>query len=209
MDDDTATGVTLGSRAEYSDLTARDLTVNQIVAWNMTHLRRAAALTQEELGELLGWSKAIVSAAERSWDGKRVRQFTVDDAAAIAQALGVPMTALFLPPEDDGDKKRYVLRLTEQDGRRLSMTDLMWLALTDNENESQVMNIYRNRLRAAVTTYLDQFWAEEVAGWLRQIDSDEVRADRAARLRSRRAALLDVAAELSDLADALEPPGKS
>lgn len=207
--DDTATGVTLGSRAEYSDLPARDLTVNQVVAWNMTHLRRAAALTQEELGELLGWSKAIVSAAERSWDGRRVRQFTVDDAAAIAQALGVPMTALFLPPEDDGDKKRYVLRLTEQDGHRLSMTDLMWLALTDSENESPVMNIYRNRLRATVTTYLDQFWAEEVASWLRQIDSDEVRADRAARLRSRRAALLDVAAELSDLADALEPPGKS
>ena len=207
--DDIAAGVTLGSRAEYSDLPARDLTANQIVAWNMTHFRRAAALTQEELGELLGWSKAIVSAAERSWDGKRIRQFTVDDVAAIAQALGVPMTALFIPPEDDGDKKRYVLRLTGQDEHRLSMTDLMWLALTDNENESPVMNVYRNRLRAAVTTYLDQFWAEEVAGWLRQVDSEEARADRAARLRSRRAALLDLAVELSDLADALEPPVES
>ena len=34
-------------------------------------------------------------------------------------------------------------------------------------------------------------------------------AARAARLRSRRAALLDVAAELADLAEALEPPGES
>ena len=207
--DDTATDATLGSRAEYATLPAQQVTVNQVVAWNMTHLRRAAALTQEELGELLGWSKAIVSAAERSWDGKRVRQFTVDDVAAIARALGVPMTALFLPPEDDGDHKRYVLRLAEQDGDCLNMTDLMWLALTDNESESAVMNIYRNRLRGAVTTYLDQFWAEEVAGWLRQIDSEEARADRAARLRSRRAALLDLAAELSDLADTLERPGES
>jgi len=174
----------------------------------MTHFRRAAALTQEELGELLGWSKAIVSAAERSWDGKRIRQFTVDDVAALARAFGIPLAALFLPPEDDGDKKRYVLRLTEKDAERLTMTDLTWLALTDNENESPVMNIYRNRLRGAVTTYLDEFWAEEVAGWLRQIDSDEARADRAARLRSRRAALLDLAAELADLADALEPDGE-
>jgi transcriptional regulator with XRE-family HTH domain len=207
--DDTATDATLGPRAEYAALPAQQVTVNQVVAWNMTHLRRAAALTQEELGELLGWSKAIVSAAERSWDGKRVRQFTVDDVAAIARALGIPMTALFLPPEDDGDNKRYMLRLAEQDGDCLNMTDLMWLALTDNESESAVMNIYRNRLRGAVTTYLDQFWAEEVAGWLRQIDSEEARADRAARLRSRRAALLDLAAELSDLADTLERPGES
>jgi len=206
--DETATDAALSSRAEYSDLPARDLTANQVVAWNMTHFRRAAALTQEELGELLGWSKAIVSAAERSWDGKRIRQFTVDDVAALARAFGVPLAALFLPPEDDGDKKRYVLRLTEKDAERLTMTDLMWLALTDNENESPVMNIYRNRLRGAVTTYLDEFWAEEVAGWLRQIDSDEARADRAARLRSRRAALLDLAAELADLADALEPDGE-
>jgi transcriptional regulator with XRE-family HTH domain len=207
--DETATGAALSSRAEYPDLPSRDLTVNQVVAWNMTHFRRAAVLTQEELGELLGWSKAIVSAAERSWDGKRIRQFTVDDVAALARALGVPLAALFLPPEDDGEKKRYVLRLTEKDAERLTMTDLMWLALTDNENESPVMNIYRNRLRGAVTTYLDEFWAEEVASWLRQIDSDEARADRAARLRSRRAALLDLAAELGDLADTLERPGES
>jgi transcriptional regulator with XRE-family HTH domain len=206
--DETATDAALSSRAEYSDLPAQDLTANQVVAWNMTHFRRAAALTQEELGELLGWSKAIVSAAERSWDGKRIRQFTVDDVAALARAFGIPLAALFLPPEDDGDKKRYVLRLTEKDAERLTMTDLTWLALTDNENESPVMNIYRNRLRGAVTTYLDEFWAEEVAGWLRQIDSDEARADRAARLRSRRAALLDLAAELADLADALEPDGE-
>ena len=37
------------------DLPRRLVTVNQIVALNIAWLRRQAGLTQEELGDLLGW----------------------------------------------------------------------------------------------------------------------------------------------------------
>ena len=74
-------------------------TPNQVVAWNMSYFRKAAGLTQQELGEKLGgWSTASVSAAERSWDGKRVKKFDADEITAVAGALGVPVAALFIPP---------------------------------------------------------------------------------------------------------------
>jgi len=94
---------------EYADLPERRVTFNQLAAWNLTYFRKAAGLTGEELGALLGWSKAVVSAAERSWDRRRVRQFSVDDLATIALALGVPVIAFFLPPPDAGIAVRYVL----------------------------------------------------------------------------------------------------
>lgn len=47
-----------------------------------------------------GWSKSF-SAAERSVDGKRVRQFHADEVIAFARAFEVPLTAFLLPPEDD------------------------------------------------------------------------------------------------------------
>src|SRR5260370_31560685 len=80
----------------------RHVTINQVVAHNVTRFRKAAGLTQEELGERLGgWTKAAVSEAERTWDGKRIRQFVADTLAALATALGIPLLALFLPPDQD------------------------------------------------------------------------------------------------------------
>lgn len=96
-------------RAERG-LPERRITVNQLVAYNMAHFRKAAGMSQEHLGERLGgWSNAAVSAAERSWDGKRIRQFDADVVAAIALALGVPVIALLLPPPDAGIAVRYLL----------------------------------------------------------------------------------------------------
>lgn len=75
-------------------------TPNQVVAWNMARYRKAAGLSQAELGKRLGgWSAVSVSAAERSWDGKRIRKFDADELIAVASALGVPVFALFLPPD--------------------------------------------------------------------------------------------------------------
>ena len=74
------------------------ITPNQAVAWNVSFYRKAAGLTQEELGGRLGWSGPVVSAAERSWVSARIRQFTADDMAAIAVALGIPVLALLIPP---------------------------------------------------------------------------------------------------------------
>ena len=87
------------------------LTANQIVAYNLARIRKARGLSQDQAADLLEpyigarWSKAVYSAAERSYDGKRVRQFTADDLVAMAKAFGVPVLYFFLPPkvEDRGN----------------------------------------------------------------------------------------------------------
>ena len=95
---------------EAGRLPERHVSINQVIAYNVTHYRRAAGLTQEQLGKRLGgWSTASVSAAERSWDGKRPRKFDGDEIVSIAVALGVPVIALFLPPADAGTAVSYVL----------------------------------------------------------------------------------------------------
>lgn len=56
-----------------------------------------------------GWTKIAVSAAERSWDGKRIRKFDADEIVAIGDVLGVPAIALLLPPADAGTAIDYVI----------------------------------------------------------------------------------------------------
>lgn len=91
-------------------LPVREITPNMVIAYNITRWRKANGMTQEQLGdELGGWTKGQVSAAERSWDGKRVRQFDADLIADLASILRVPVPALFMPPEDDGESVRYVI----------------------------------------------------------------------------------------------------
>jgi transcriptional regulator with XRE-family HTH domain len=128
-------------------LPVRRLTVNRLVAYNMAAFRKAAGLTQEELGEPLGWSVASVSAAERSWDGKRVKKFDADEIVAIALALGVPISALFLPPEDDGTAVRYMFDTPgSRDG---GLGVLLTYSFPAHEGDSPVMDAYRKRIIAA------------------------------------------------------------
>ena len=55
------------------------ISASQLVAYNLTRIRKALGLSQEQtasrLQPYLGvrWSKAVYSAAERSYDGSRVR----------------------------------------------------------------------------------------------------------------------------------------
>lgn len=89
-------------------LPQRHVTINQLVGYNVNAYRRAAGLSQGELGARLGgWSAASVSAAERSWDGRRIRKFDADEVAQLAGALGVPVIALLLPPPDAGTAVTY------------------------------------------------------------------------------------------------------
>lgn len=77
--------------------------INSLVAANVTHARTMRGMTQEQLGKRLEavtgrpWSKATVSALERSADGVRVRQFDADDLVAIAHVLDVQLMFLFKP----------------------------------------------------------------------------------------------------------------
>jgi transcriptional regulator with XRE-family HTH domain len=91
-------------------LPERVITPNMLAAFNMARLREASGWTQARLGEEIGgWTKGAVSAAERSWDGKKVRQFDADLIATLASIFHVPFSAFFLPPPDDGVTARYVI----------------------------------------------------------------------------------------------------
>jgi vacuolar-type H+-ATPase subunit E/Vma4 len=88
-----------------------------------------------------------VSAAERSWDGRRVKKFDADEIIAIAAALGIPLTALFLPPEDAGTAIRYVLDMPGAHGGELG-TPLAY-AFPAHEGDSPAMDAYRKRVIAS------------------------------------------------------------
>jgi len=169
----------------------------------MAYFRRAAGITQDELGRLVGGRpKSAISADERSWDGKRTREFDAHTITLLAAALGVPILALFLPPEDDGICEHYVFT-DDGDG---TMTDLMRAVVPDTGYDTPVMDAYRKRFQAAVTYYADPEFGEQVARFLRDATDDELRADRAARLRQRQAEAEAMAAEFAGIADALENP---
>ncbi len=83
------------------------LTGNQVVAYNLMRVRKARGLSQEQAVERLApylgerWSKAVYSAAERSYHGKRVRHFTADDLAAFSLAFSVPVWFFYVPPKPE------------------------------------------------------------------------------------------------------------
>ena len=81
------------------------MTPNQVVAYNLWCARQQRGWTQAQAAEALEphlgvrWTVAQVSAAERSVEGTRIRQFTADDIVAFAQAFDVPITYFFVPPK--------------------------------------------------------------------------------------------------------------
>ena len=95
-------------KPEAEEFTEEDmlvqLTPNQIVAYNLAQARMWKNWTQEEAAEHLApylgakWSKASFSAAERSVDGQRVRQFSADEIVAFSRGFGLPVGFFFLPP---------------------------------------------------------------------------------------------------------------
>lgn len=88
------------------------MTPNQVVAFNLAWARGSRGWTQEEAARALEpyigalWSKGTFSAAERSVDGDRVRQFTADEIVAFARTFELPIGWFFMPPpgmNEDGD----------------------------------------------------------------------------------------------------------
>lgn len=181
----------------------RLITVNQVVAWNMAWLRREAEMTQQDVAGLLGWPQNKVSEAERSWGGKRTREFDAQTLVALALAFGVPVNAFFLPPADDGREVTYVIRPGGQAGD-LGMGALLAIAITDTDEQTSVMASYRRRLLAAVGKYLGEEWREEVARWLKRIIGRDALREAAFRLRGLVASLLAAGEEVAGLTHALE-----
>jgi hypothetical protein len=180
-------------------------TVNQIVAWNIACYRRAAGITQEQLGELIGRTKRNVSADERSWDGGHTREFNASEIAALAAALDVPVGAFFLPPEDDGRTVRYLWHPHDVDPDCLDMGDLMAMVMPDSGSDSRAMEAYRRRLREAVSRYMGPLWSREAEHWTEDITEPELRAEAAEELRAEREALLRIAARHARIIKTYEP----
>ncbi len=104
---------------------------------NMTAMRKRRGWTQEEFAErletVLGdrWSIAVVSAAERSVTGKRVREFTADELVALARTFEVPIGSLFLMTADEPS-----IRLKVPDHREgLSSDEILKLAVGTRDEE--------------------------------------------------------------------------
>jgi hypothetical protein len=116
---------------------------------------------------------AQVSAAERSVDGARIRQFTADDIVAFAQAFELPIGYFFLPPRSYAKWSKVEPGTTRgQSSRTMSVmidlifgdplegTPLMAKRLNDyvgavdqdllTEAQTRIFNVARQRLLAVV-----------------------------------------------------------
>jgi len=185
----------------------RTVTLNQVVAWNMALYRRAAGIGQRELGERLGWPERKVSEAERSWNGRRTREFNAEEIAGLALALGVPFAALLLPPDDDG---RGVVYEMQPPGAKepLPMAGLLdRVVMHDFPGDAPALEAYRRRFLHQRGKYLDPGRAAEGDEWFTPLDEEAVRAERAARLRARARTLMEYAEDDFDRAAALDPEG--
>jgi hypothetical protein len=85
----------------------RTFTPNQIVAYNMWRGRLLHDWTQDEAAEAVApylgtrLSAASWSAAERSVEGVRIREFNADELLAMARGFGVPIGWFLTPPPVD------------------------------------------------------------------------------------------------------------
>ena len=70
-----------------------------LLAWNLRALRTAQSLSQERLAIDAGVDRAWVSELEREQGNT-----SVDLLDRLAEALDVPIAALFAEPEPDADK---------------------------------------------------------------------------------------------------------
>jgi hypothetical protein len=121
----------------------------------------------------------------------------------LARALGLPIAALLLPPEDDGVSKRYQFDTAE--GDCLGMASLLALVVSDPppNDETALMDEYRERYQDALMRYFDYERGEELAAHLEDLASAERRKVRLERLRWQRGALAAVLDDIDRIVDAI------
>lgn len=162
-------------RPAREPLPVRAVTPNMLVAYNMARWRQANGMTQPALGEELGgWTKGAVSAAERSWDGRRVRKFDADEIADMAAVFRVPVPALFLPPPDDGESVTYVIDgddgpVPMDEYYSLLMPDLDW------EADTPAAAAYQQAVITASAKYAGSDVAQQVADAAAAVAGEQVK----------------------------------
>lgn len=131
-----------------SDVVA--ITPNQIVAFNLSEARSLRGWTQEqaaaELERYVGsrWSKATFSAAERSVDGRRVRQFTADEIVAFSRCFRVPIGFFFMPPRPSQVEQPVVLSTPERHGYGIRLAELLDVIFgTPGERETLSVRLHQ------------------------------------------------------------------
>lgn len=140
-------------------------TANQLVAYNMTRARRARGWTQQEVAERLekytgrSWSKASISAAERSWQGGRARKFDADEMLALAIIFDTPM-AYFLMPMDEGNMAIAMAQPEDQDGGGAYWVgvSLMLQRVLMDRMATEGGSEFFVRAHAAVAKYMELDW---------------------------------------------------
>ena len=121
------------------------ITPNQIVAFNLTVARQLRGWTQEQaavqLERFVGarWSKATFSSAERSIDGRRIRQFTADEIVAFSRCFDVPIGFFFMPPRPSESEAPVRFATAENDDYGLSLAELLD-AIFGTPGEREVMS---------------------------------------------------------------------
>jgi len=189
--------------AGHAALPVTEVTADQIAAINIRYWRRKAGLTQEELGERIGWTGANVSAAERSADpANDKRRFDAHTLLAFAGALGVPIAALLMPPDDEGISGRYVLAPGGAGVREMrELASFVFSEPTGDDTET--MNAYRVRYWAMAQAYTDAKRGEQLAAVLGNLSTEQQRAERAARLAWQRQALVGLVADIDQMTEAI------
>jgi len=137
-------------------------TPNQLVAYNLARIRKQQGLTQEQTVELLApflgakWSVASLSAAERSVDGKRVKEFNADELIALSRAFDVPLVFWFTPPPTDEQSRLATPDASDQGLPVDTLLDIVF-GRTDNRHTLEQALIAGSPLleAGAVTDRLD------------------------------------------------------
>jgi transcriptional regulator with XRE-family HTH domain len=186
--------------SDYSGLPGVHVMADQIVAANVRYYRRHAGMTQKELGDMIGLSDKNISAIELSArPGAPARRFNADDLVRIAVAFRIPVTALLLPPEDDGISVRYLIH--PEGAECLSMPD--FLPYLDSEpdpgDDSPAARAYARRLASARAPDA----AEAMAAARQASQSGLARAGLLERVGRHRSALAEMIADLDGQAEVI------
>lgn len=116
------------------------MTPNQIVAYNLNQARLWKGWTQEEAADALApfvgsrWSKANFSAAERSMDGQRIRNFDADEIVAFARTFDLPVTFFFMPPVPWADDLPVRLQTPDAGPLGVALTKMVDLVFGERHN---------------------------------------------------------------------------
>ena len=156
----------------------RQITPNQLVAYNLALARNLRGLTQDQLGQRLeeatgrNWSKATMSALERTYDGDgRQREFSADDLVAFSFALGVPVGWFLIPPPI-ADKVAVVI--SKGSPHELTAGSVLDMALGAGD---EAIQMFRSRLAELPAEERDgptEIMAERIRGWVSEVVANEL-----------------------------------